>query len=105
MISKKKSSILVFLITSFIISAQNEQILDTTILKNITHKIHSIDIVNDNTDLVFLKDELGLAEIFMLGEQSHGDGSTFLAKTRLIKYLMITLKLSTQSQSQIQECQ
>ena len=40
-----------------------------------------------NDDLDFLQEELEGVEIIMLGEQSHGDGSTFLAKTRLIKYL------------------
>ncbi|MCE7993248.1 MAG: erythromycin esterase family protein [Roseivirga sp.] len=38
-------------------------------------------------DLDFLKSELEGVSIVMLGEQSHGDGASFLAKTRLIKYL------------------
>ncbi|NNG17504.1 MAG: erythromycin esterase family protein [Gemmatimonadales bacterium] len=41
----------------------------------------------DWTDLEPLKDVLGEASIVMLGEESHGDGATFLAKTRLIKFL------------------
>ena len=38
-------------------------------------------------DLAFLKEELEEVEILLLGEQGHGNGSAFLAKTRLIKYL------------------
>lgn len=38
-------------------------------------------------DLDFLKSELDGVSVVMLGEQSHGDGASFLAKTRLIKYL------------------
>lgn len=38
-------------------------------------------------DLDFLKQELEGVSMVMLGEQSHGDGGSFLAKTRLIKYL------------------
>lgn len=39
------------------------------------------------SDLEPLKSEIGDARIVMLGEASHGDGATFLAKTRLIKFL------------------
>lgn len=39
------------------------------------------------TDLIPLKEVIGDAQIVLLGEQSHGDGSTFLAKARLIKFL------------------
>lgn len=38
-------------------------------------------------DLAFLKETLKDVEILMLGEQTHYDGATFLAKGRLIKYL------------------
>ncbi len=38
-------------------------------------------------DLDFLKSALEGVNVVMLGEQSHGDGASFLAKTRLIKYL------------------
>lgn len=41
----------------------------------------------DLDDLAPLKDILKGVRVVMLGEQSHGDGATFLAKTRLIKYL------------------
>lgn len=41
----------------------------------------------DFTDLQPLKEMVGNARVIMLGEQSHGDGTTFLAKARLIKFL------------------
>lgn len=41
----------------------------------------------DYADLVPLGNAIGEARIVMLGEQDHGDASTFTAKTRLIQYL------------------
>lgn len=56
-------------------------------LKSIT-AIKSIDPADtDFSDLKGLKSAIGDARIVMLGEQTHGEGSTYLAKTRLIKYL------------------
>lgn len=41
----------------------------------------------DFSDLKPLKETLAEARIVQLGEQSHGDGATFHAKTRLVKFL------------------
>ncbi len=41
----------------------------------------------DFSDLQPLKAKLDGVRVLMLGEQTHGDGATFLAKTRLIKFL------------------
>lgn len=41
----------------------------------------------DFSDLQPLKNVLGDTQMVLLGEISHGDGSTFLAKTRLIQFL------------------
>lgn len=53
-------------------------------------QINSIDptIANDDfADLKPLKAAIGNSRIVVLGEQSHGDGATFLAKGRLVKFL------------------
>lgn len=42
---------------------------------------------DDYADLAAVGQAIGEARIVMLGEQDHGDGTTFQAKTRLIKYL------------------
>jgi erythromycin esterase len=41
----------------------------------------------DFSDLQPLKDVIGDARVVMLGEQSHGDGTVFFTKTRLIEFL------------------
>lgn len=41
----------------------------------------------DLSDLMPLKEAIGGARIVLLGEQSHGDGATFLMKCRLVKFL------------------
>src|SRR5580692_698580 len=50
--------------------------------------VRSIDPADtDFSDLGALKTAIGGARIVLLGEQTHGEGSTFLAKTRIIKFL------------------
>lgn len=41
----------------------------------------------DFDDLSSIDNSIGNAKIVMFGEQDHGDAATFLAKTRLLKYL------------------
>jgi len=57
-------------------------------LKTRLTRIRTIDPSDiDFADLQALKPLIGSAQVVMLGEQSHGDGATFDAKTRLIKFL------------------
>ncbi len=57
-------------------------------LKDNAVRIENIEAdYTDTTDLQPLKEIIGDARIVMLGEQTHGDGSTFKAKVRLIKFL------------------
>lgn len=51
-------------------------------------QVRSVDPTDrDFTDLEPLEDVIGDARVVLLGEQSHGDGTVFLAKTRLIEFL------------------
>ncbi len=57
-------------------------------LASITQPVQTINPADTNyQDLLFLKEKLKDVNIVMLGEQQHGDGSTFLAKSRLVKFL------------------
>ncbi len=67
------------------------QSFDTLSVSFLQEAVHTIETISpdvaSNEDLTFLVSELEGVEILLLGEQGHGDGSTFLAKTRIIKYL------------------
>lgn len=55
---------------------------------NVIIPIRSIDPDDtDFSDLMPLKQRIGNARIVQLGEASHGDGATFLAKCRLVEFL------------------
>jgi erythromycin esterase len=57
-------------------------------LKDNAIKLRSISPTDvDFSDLQALKQILGDKRIVMLGEESHGDGNSYLAKVRLIKFL------------------
>jgi len=69
------------------INTQAQQLVKGYV-KNNTRQILTID--PDSTgysDLRSIGDAIGDAKIVMLGEQEHGDAATFLAKSRLVKYL------------------
>lgn len=57
-------------------------------LKKNGFAISSIDPADEDfSDLMPLVKQIGKSRIVMLGEQSHGDGATFLAKCRLVRFL------------------
>jgi erythromycin esterase len=59
-----------------------------TWLKANAHPIRSLSITDrDFSDLQPLMAAIGDSRVVLLGEQSHGDGTTFLAKARLIAFL------------------
>ena len=71
--------------TFYLVKSQN---LIKNYVKQNTSQILTIEPDStDYTDLQSIGDAVGNAKIIMLGEQYHGDAATFLAKSRLVKYL------------------
>jgi erythromycin esterase len=57
-------------------------------LKANAHPIRTLAVADrDFSDLQPLKAAIGNSRVVMLGEQSHGDGTSFLAKARLVAFL------------------
>lgn len=82
----KKHLAICLAIVSSISSVAQEKIGDY-IQKNTTAIAHIDPSKEDFADLSAIGNAIGNARIVMLGEQDHGDGPTFLAKSRLIRYL------------------
>lgn len=80
--------ILALTITLMIWTGSKEQTPIKDYVRHHTHPIRTISQDSlDFADLEPIGKAIGDKRIVMLGEQDHGDGPTFLAKTRLIKYL------------------
>lgn len=61
---------------------------DLKLLDQAAHRVISVrDTTKGFEDLGFLKQALAGADIVFLGEPSHGDGTTFEAKSRLVRFL------------------
>jgi len=84
---KKNILIIISVYFLFIIYSCNKK-CNNCYTKAIEKEIKTISL-NDTSfnDLFFLKDILKSKKIIIIGEQSHGDGTSFLAKIKLIKYL------------------
>lgn len=77
----------VFLLLLFSINIRAQELIKNYV-KNNTVQILTIEPDSaDYADLKSIGDAIGDAKIVMLGEQYHGDATTFLAKSRLVKYL------------------
>jgi len=76
------------LFSLFLIQAVGQTSVKTYTSDNFK-QVSSIDPVNINySDLISIGEAIGEANVVMLGEQDHGDAPTFLAKTRILKYLI-----------------
>jgi erythromycin esterase-like protein len=79
--------LVVFITALFFTPVEAQKLIKDYVIKNsVTLKTISPD-STDDSDLKPIADAIGNAKIVMLGEQDHGDAPTFLAKTRLVKYL------------------
>jgi len=72
---------------SFKMEMNNQNKLNKFLETNLFN-IKTIDLSEENiSDFHFLKSIIGNSEIVLLGEQDHGDGTSFIAKAKIIKYL------------------
>ncbi len=81
-------SILVALASALALSSPSDSDPRVQWLSEHAVKLRTIDPADaDFADLAPLKSAIGDTRVVMLGEQSHGDGATFEARARLIRYL------------------
>ena len=79
---------LLLTISALLISCGNSKESNYHAIDRHVFKINSISPdYSDDSDLMALKEVLNDSRIILLGEQSHGGGSTYSAKVRLVKFL------------------
>lgn len=80
-----------FICTILLLNLFNVVIAQDSIKKYVQQNLSNIIEINPDSvlgsDLDVIGKAIGDSKIVMLGEQDHGDAPTFLAKTRLIRYL------------------
>ena len=82
-----KAILFILSISLFGLPVHAQKLIKDYVKKNVV-SINTIEPDSTNySDLGPIGNAIGDAKIVMLGEQDHGDAPTFLAKTRLIKYL------------------
>lgn len=82
-----KSLLFFFILSIFSIKNYGQEKVKTFVKQNVI-SISTVEPDSANfSDLEGIGNAIGDSKIVMLGEQDHGDAPTFLAKTRLIKYL------------------
>src|SRR5215212_8009568 len=78
---------LLFMSIVMVASGCKDQDIEKFIKEN-ANVISNVNVDSDDfTDLLPIGNAIGDSRVVMLGEQDHGDGTSFLAKTRLIKFL------------------
>ncbi len=88
MLKIKGIFIYTFLFFVFVSSSISQTIEKDTCLKNHLRELKNTYTSDDDfSDLKFLKETLKGVDIVALGEVSHGDGTTFETKVRLVKFL------------------
>jgi erythromycin esterase len=88
--SRRPAQLAAMLCASLALIQAQDRLVRIDWLSRHTSPIRSIDPTiteDDFADLKPLMKAIGKSRIVVLGEQSHGDGATFLAKGRLIKFL------------------